>query len=36
MVRRRLKFGVAMPQRSAGTYFFGMDVLLTAQVALHL
>ena len=31
-----VQFGVVKPERSAGTYFFDMDVLLTAKVALHL
>ena len=31
-----VQFGVVKPQRSAGTYFFDMDVLLAAKVALHL
>jgi len=31
-----VQFGVVKPQRSAGTYFFDMKILLTAKVALYL
>src|SRR5262245_15074015 len=31
-----VQFGVVKPQRSAGTYFFDMKVLLAAKVALYL
>jgi len=31
-----VQFGVVKPQRSAGTYFFDMKVLLVAKVALYL
>jgi len=31
-----VQFGVVKPQRSAGTYFFDMRVLLAAKVALYL
>ena len=31
-----VQFGVVKPQRSAGTYFFDMKMLLAAKVALYL